>query len=82
MRQSNGPIYVCSAFNHVAWMQFETFGACFVLLLLAPPKQRLPKAALDLFGDVRRVKSRTTRAAFEFLYAGRRARAAVTPAET
>jgi hypothetical protein len=68
MRSSNGPIYVRSVFNHVAWMQFETLGACFVLLLLARPKQRLPKPAVELFHDVKRVKSRVTRAAFEVLY--------------
>jgi len=68
MRESNGPIYVRSAFNHVAWMQFETLGLCFVLVLLARPKQRLPKAAVELFQDVKRVKSRATRAAVELLY--------------
>jgi hypothetical protein len=68
MRESNGPIYVRSAFNHVAWMQFETLGLCFVLVLLARPKQRLSEPALELFHDIKRVKSRITRAAFEFLY--------------
>lgn len=68
VRESNGPIYVRSAFDHVAWMQFETLGVCFVLVLLARPKQRLPKAAVELFQDVKRVKSRATRAAFELLY--------------
>jgi hypothetical protein len=67
-RKSNGPIYVRSAFNHVAWVQFETLGLCFVLLMLARPKLSLPPAALELFGDVRRVKSRATRAAFQFLH--------------
>jgi hypothetical protein len=38
MRESNGPIYVASAFKHVAWMQFETLGLCFVLLLIARPR--------------------------------------------
>ncbi len=69
MRQSNGPIYARSAFNHVAWVQFETFAICFVLLLLARPKQQLPPPAIQLFSGVKRVKSRATRAAFEFLYA-------------
>jgi len=68
MRESNGPIYVASAFKHVAWMQFETLGLCFVLVLLARPKQRLPEPATELFRDVKRLKSRVTRAAFEFLY--------------
>jgi hypothetical protein len=70
MRESNGPIYVKGAFNHVAWMQFEALGLCFVLLLIARPKQRLPEAVIELFGDVKRMKSRVTRAAFEFLYGG------------
>jgi hypothetical protein len=69
MRESNGPIYVRGAFNHVAWMQFETLGLCFVLLLIARPKQILPEPAIELLGDVKRVKSRVTRAAFEYLYA-------------
>jgi hypothetical protein len=68
MRKSNGPIYVRSAFNHVAWMQFETLGLCFVFLLIARPKQVLPEPAIELFRDVKRVKSRVTREAFEFLY--------------
>jgi hypothetical protein len=69
LRSSNGPIYVRSVFNHMAWVQFETFGVCFLLVLLARPKQRLPKPAIELFHDVKRVKSRATRAAFELLYA-------------
>ena len=68
MRESNGPIYVASAFKHVTWMQFETLGLCFVLVLIARPKQRLPEPAIELYRDVKRVKSRVTRAAFEFLY--------------
>jgi hypothetical protein len=68
MRKSNGPIYVRSAFNHVAWMQFETLGLCLVLLLIARPKQVLPEPAVELFRDVKRVRSRVTRAAFGFLY--------------
>lgn len=71
MRESNGPIYVRSAFNHVAWMQFETLGLCFVLLLLARPKTSLPSAAIDLFRDAERLKSRVTRAAFEILHRSR-----------
>jgi hypothetical protein len=68
MRESNGPIYVASALKHVAWMQFETLGLCFVLVLLARPKQRLSEPVLELFRDVERVKSKVTRAAFQFLY--------------
>jgi hypothetical protein len=68
IRESNGPIYVRSAFNHVAWMQFETVGLCFVLLLIARPKRHLPESAVESFRDVKRLKSRVTRAAFEFLY--------------
>lgn len=67
LRQSNGPIYVGSVFKHVAWLQFETIGFCFVLAKLARPKLSLPKAALDLLDDPERVKSRVTRAAFQFL---------------
>jgi hypothetical protein len=36
MRESNGPIYVKSAFNHVTWMQFEVMGLCLVVLLIPP----------------------------------------------
>jgi hypothetical protein len=64
IRQSNGPIYDKSAFDHVSWMQFETIGLCFVLLLIARPKNRIPQAALDLFDDAKRLKSKVTRAAF------------------
>jgi len=71
MRKSNGPIYVGSAFKHVAWVQFETLGVCFLLLLLARPKQRLPRPAVELVRDAKRMKSRVTRAAFEFLISGR-----------
>jgi hypothetical protein len=67
MRESNGPIYVRSAFNHVAWVQFETLGLCVVLLLIARPKQVLPAPAIEVFRDAKRVKSKVTRAAFEFL---------------
>ena len=68
VRKSHGTIYVRSAFNHFAWIQFETLGLCFVLLLIARPKQRLPEVVVELFKDVKRFKSRVTRAAFEFLY--------------
>lgn len=68
MRRSNGPIYVKSAFEHVSWIQFETMGLCFLLLLIARRQARLSRNVLDLFGDAKRVKSRVTRAAFEALY--------------
>jgi hypothetical protein len=67
MRRSNGPIYIRSVFKHVAWTQFETLGLCFVLVLLARPKLRLPKSAVDLLNDPARVKSRVTRSAFCYL---------------
>jgi hypothetical protein len=66
-RKSNGPIYVRSAFNHVTWMQFETIGICLVLVLLARPGMRVPTPVVNLFEDVKRVKSRVTRAAFQLL---------------
>jgi hypothetical protein len=68
LRKSNGPVYVRSAFNHVAWVHFETIGLCFLLVLLARPGTRVPPAVVDLFADVKRVKSRVTRAAFQSLY--------------
>jgi len=68
MRNSNGPIYVRKAFNHVSWLYFESLGLCFVLVLLARPKLKLPPPVLDLFSDTNRIRSRVTRAAFEFLY--------------
>jgi hypothetical protein len=68
MRNSSGPIYVRSVYNHVSWMQFETIGLCFVLLLLARPAGAIPQAVVSLFKDVKRVKSRVTRAAFDALY--------------
>jgi hypothetical protein len=68
LRQSNGPIYVESVFNHVSWIQFETLGLCFVLLLIARPGARLSRSAVELFKDVKRVKSRTTRAAYKVIY--------------
>lgn len=71
MRRSNGPIYVRSAFEHVAWVQFEAVGLCFVFLLIARPNQSLPQAMADLFKDVSRLKSRATRAAFQFMLATR-----------
>lgn len=67
MRESNGPIYVSSLFKHVAWLQSETLGLCFVLLLIGRPKQHLPEPVIKLFNDTERVRSRVTRAAFEFL---------------
>jgi hypothetical protein len=70
IRKSNGPIYVKSAFNHVSWIQFEAIGLCFVLLLIARPQNTIPQATLDLFADVKRIKSRVTRAAFLSLHAG------------
>jgi hypothetical protein len=48
MRKSNGPIYVASAFRHVAWTQFETFGLCFVMVLLARRKMELPKKVVGI----------------------------------
>lgn len=69
LRKSNGPIYVPSAFKHVAWMHFETIGLCYVLVLLARSAGAIiPSAVVDLFADLVRVKSRVTRAAFEALY--------------
>ena len=69
IRMSNGPIYVKSAFNHISWIQFEVIGLCFVLLLIGRPKSTISQAALDLFADVKRLRSRVTRAAFQSLYA-------------
>lgn len=68
MRESNGPIYVSSAFRHVSWIQFETIGLSFLLLLIARPDATLPRKAQDLFGDTERIRSRVTRAAFYKLY--------------
>ncbi len=70
MRESNGPIYVRSVFEHVAWIHFEAIGLCFVLLLIARPKLAMPPAVVDLFGDVTRLQSKVTRAAFEALHTG------------
>ena len=44
MRKSNGPIYVRAAFNHVAWIEFETIALCYVLVLLARPNLPAPTA--------------------------------------
>ena len=71
MWQSNGPIYVRSAFNHVAWIHFETYALCFVLAMLARPKMSAPDAVHKLFADAQRVNSRVTRAAFQGLNSGR-----------
>jgi hypothetical protein len=68
MWESNGPIYVPSAFQHVAWINFETVALSFVLVLLAKPRMSVPLAVIDLISDKKRVKSRVTRAAFEFLH--------------
>lgn len=67
MRASNGPIYVKSAFNHVSWIQFETMGLSFVLLLLARPHAKVSQPVMELFEDVKRVRSKVTRAAFKAL---------------
>lgn len=67
LRSSNGPIYVRSTFNHVAWLQFETFGLCFAMHLLARPYAIVPMAISKLLSDVERLKSRVTRAAIEAL---------------
>jgi len=63
-RESNGPIYVESAFNHVSWVHFETIAVAYVLVLLARPKMRISPVIRKLFADSDRVKSRVTRAAF------------------
>jgi hypothetical protein len=63
-RKSNGPIYVKSAFNHVAWIHFETIAIAYVLALIARPKMRVSPTIRALFADTSRVKSRVTRAAF------------------
>jgi len=66
-RKSNGPIYVKSAFNHVAWIHFETIAIAYVLVLIARPKVRVSPAIRALFADSNRVRSRVTRAAFMHL---------------
>ncbi len=67
LRESNGPIYVPSAFNHVAWMHFETIALAYVLALIARPKMRISPKIRELFEDTDRVRSRVTRAAFAHL---------------
>jgi hypothetical protein len=66
-RQSNGPIYVKSAFNHVAWVHFETIAIAYVLVLIARPRMRISPTIRALFADTKRVRSRVTRAAFIYL---------------
>jgi hypothetical protein len=67
MRRSSGPIYVRSAFNHLSWIQFESFALCYVLASLAGPTLPVPRPILELFRDLRWAKSRVTRAAFSRL---------------
>ena len=67
MRKSNGPIYVRSAFTHVAWIQSEVLAVCYVLALCARPTLPAPKPILELFENQDRAKSRVTRAAFQRL---------------
>jgi hypothetical protein len=67
-RRSNGPIYVGSVFKHVSWIQSETLGLCFVLFLIARPGATLPRDAVELFKDVKRVRSKVTRAAYKSIY--------------
>jgi hypothetical protein len=67
MWESNGPIYVPAAFHHVAWILSETIALSFVFALLAKPTMDVPAAVVELISDRKRVKSRATRAAFEFL---------------
>ncbi|MGP8259034.1 MAG: hypothetical protein ACLQM6_03670 [Acidobacteriaceae bacterium] len=66
--ESNGPIYVPAAFNHVSWIHFEIIALSYVLAMLAKPKMRVLPAMSRLFADNKRVKSRVTRAAFDYLY--------------
>lgn len=68
MRKSNGPIYVPRAFNHSMWIQTETMGLLFVLILIASPNVRFDQIVADLFADASKVKSRVTRAAFQILH--------------
>jgi hypothetical protein len=63
-RESNGPIYVKSVFNHVAWVHFETIAIAYVLVLIARPRIRISPTIRALFEDTKRVRSRVTRAAF------------------
>jgi hypothetical protein len=62
MRDSNGPIYVRSAFEHAAWIHFEVIALCFVLVLIARPKLDVPPPVIGLFNDGARVQSRVTHA--------------------
>jgi len=64
LRESTGPIYVESAFKHVAWIHFETIALAYVLALIARPKMRISPKIRELFADERRVRSKVTRAAF------------------
>jgi hypothetical protein len=66
-RESNGPIYVKSAFDHVAWIHFETMAIAYVLAVIARPQMRVSPKIRDLFADTDRVRSRVTRAAFMHL---------------
>lgn len=68
MRKSNGPIYVPGAFNHSMWIQTETMGLLFVLVLIANPNTRFNQIVADLLADASKVKSRVTRAAFQILH--------------
>ncbi len=68
MRKSNGPIYVPRAFNRSMWIQTETMGLLFVLVLIANPNTRFNQIVVDLFADASKVKSRVTRAAFQTLH--------------
>jgi hypothetical protein len=68
MRKSNGPIYLPRAFNHSMWIQTETMGLLFVLVLIANPNARFNQIVVDLFADASKVKSRVTRAAFQILH--------------
>ena len=66
--ESNGPIYVPAAFNHVTWIHFETIALSYVLAMLAKPKMRVLPVMSKLFADDKRIKSRVTRAAFDYLH--------------
>ncbi len=67
MRNSNGPIYVRTAFQHVSWIEFEAFALCYVLVLLARPSVPNPLPIHSLLSDPARAKSRVTRAAYQRL---------------
>jgi hypothetical protein len=68
LRKSNGPIYVKSVFEHVAWLHFEVFAFSAVFVLLARPKLTFRPAVVELLNDEQRVKSGVTRAAFDVLH--------------